>query len=143
MYGEARGVRQVVGGVHAGEEAIALALGVAQPPKRVEDALRILVRRRVARALRPGAPAVTTDELIEALGPRTGSTITPWIGAGAARLARTGRAAKVLGGRTPLGLAVRFGPALSAAVLGNVRGLDAAIARLVTHNEIEAPRWFE
>lgn len=99
---------------------------------RVEDALRILVGRRVTRALRPAAPAVTTDELIEALGPRPGSTISPWIGAGAARLARTGRAAKVLGGRTPLGLAVRFGPALSAVVVGNVRGLDAAIGRLVT-----------
>lgn len=99
---------------------------------RVEDALRVLVGRRVARALRPGSARVSTDQLVDALGPRSGPVISPWIGAGAARLARTGRAVKVLGARTPLGLAVRFGPAVSAAVVGNVRRLDAAIARLVT-----------
>lgn len=97
----------------------------------VDDALAGLIRRRVARALRPGATPVDRNGLVEALGSRPGSNMSPWIGAGAARLARTGRAAKAMGGRTPLGLAVRFGPTVYSAVSGNLRGLDAAIAYLV------------
>ncbi|MGK2929261.1 MAG: hypothetical protein ACSLFO_06745 [Acidimicrobiales bacterium] len=95
-----------------------------------DDAVRVLVGRRVQRALRPGATAVTTEDLVEALGTRSGPRLSPWIGAGAARLARTGRTAKVLGGRTPLGFAVLIGPALYAAVTSNLRGLDASIAHL-------------
>lgn len=97
----------------------------------VDEALRALVDRRVERALRPSAPAVSATELVDALG--TGSAaMSPWLGAGAARLARSGRAARFVGGRTPVGLAVRFGPALYQAVSANLRGLDAAIAHLVT-----------
>lgn len=98
----------------------------------VEEALRVLVGRRMERALRPGAPTITTDELLDALDTRSRSGMSPWIGAGAARLARTGRAAKVLGGRTPVGLAVRFGPALYAVISDNLRALDAAAGHLVT-----------
>jgi hypothetical protein len=97
----------------------------------VDEALRALIDRRVDRALRPTAPAVSATDLVDALG-STGSAVSPWLGAGAARLARTGRAARVMGGRTPIGLAVRFGPALYQAVSANLRGLDAAIAHLVT-----------
>ena len=98
----------------------------------VDDALRALVGRRVDRALRPGAADVTPDELLESLDVRSGPAMSPWLGAGAARLVRTGRVARALGGRTPLGLIVRFGPALYAAVSSNLRGLDAAAGRLVT-----------
>ena len=98
----------------------------------LDEAMRILVDRRVERALRPDAPPVTTDELISALDTGSVSSLSPWIGAGAARLARTGRVAKALGGRTPVGLAVRFGPAVYGAISSNLRGLDAAVGRLVT-----------
>lgn len=97
----------------------------------VDEALRALVDRRVERALRPSAPSVSATELVDALG-TNGSSVSPWLGAGAARLARTGRAARFVGGRTPVGLAVRFGPALYQAVSANLQGLDAAIAHLVT-----------
>jgi hypothetical protein len=119
-------VRAVAGkGVElAGSGAGALGSGV-------DEALRALVDRRVERALRPGAPAVSATELVDALG-SNGSSVSPWLGAGAARLARSGRAARFVGGRTPVGLAVRFGPALYQAVSANLQGLDAAIAHLVT-----------
>ena len=97
----------------------------------LDDALRALVRRRVDRAMRPGTPAVDADALVDALDPRSGPALSPWIGAGAARLARTGRVAKVVGGRTPLGLAVRFGPAVHAAVTSSIRSIDAAAAHVV------------
>lgn len=98
----------------------------------VDDALRALVDRRVQRALRPSAPSVTSKDLVQTLGSTSSSTMAPWLGAGAARLASTGRAARFVGGRTPIGLAVRFGPALYEAVSTNLRGLDAALAHLVT-----------
>lgn len=98
----------------------------------MDDAVRALVDRRVQRALRPSAPRVPADELVRTLGSRSAGSVTPWVGAGAARLARTGRAARLVGGRTPIGLAVRFGPALYEAVSTNLRGLDAALAHLVT-----------
>ena len=78
----------------------------------VDEALRALLDRRVHRALRPSAPKVSSKDLVETLGSTSSSTMAPWLGAGAARLARTGRAARFVGGRTPIGLAVRFGPAL-------------------------------
>lgn len=98
----------------------------------MDDVLRSLVDRRVQRALVPSAPSVTAKDLVEALGSKSSSFMSPWLGAGAARLARTGRAASLIGGRTPIGLAVRFGPALYEAVSTNVRGLDAAAGHLVT-----------
>lgn len=98
----------------------------------LDEALRALVDRRVQRALRPGAPAVSASELVDALGDGGASALSPWLGAGAARLASAGRAARLVGGRTPVGLAVRFGPALYQAISGNLRGLDAAAAHLVT-----------
>jgi hypothetical protein len=98
----------------------------------VEDAVRTLVLRRTERALRPGAPEVSTSDLVDALDPRTSSTMSPWVGAGMLRLARTGRVAKAVGGRTPVGLAVRFGPALYGAISGNLRGLDAALGHVVS-----------
>lgn len=97
----------------------------------VDEALRVLVDRRVERALRPSAPAVSATDLVDALG-TTGTSVSPWLGAGAARLARSGRAARFVGSRHPVGLAVRFGPSLYQAVSANLRGLDAAIAHLVT-----------
>ena len=103
----------------------------------VEDAVRTLVARRAERALRSGAPSVSTADLVDALDPRTASTMSPWVGAGVLRLARTGRIAKVVGGRTPVGLAVRFGPALYGAISGNLRGLDAALGRVVTRARTE------
>jgi hypothetical protein len=109
----------------AGSRADALGGGV-------DEALRALIDRRVQRALRSSAPPVRADELVDALGAQRSSSVAPWLGAGAARLARTGRAARFLGGRTPVGLAVRFGPALYEAVSTNLRGLDAALAHLVT-----------
>lgn len=96
-----------------------------------DEAIRALLDRRVERALRRAAPAVSATELVDALG-AGGSSMSPWLGAGAARLARTGRAARFIGGRTPIGLAVRFGPGLYQALSGNLRGLDAAIGHLVT-----------
>jgi hypothetical protein len=97
-----------------------------------EDAVRTLVARRAERALRPGAAVVSTADLIDALDPRTSTAISPWVSAGVLRLARTGRIAKVVGGRTPVGLAVRFGPALYGAISGNLRGLDAALGHVVS-----------
>ena len=98
----------------------------------VDDAVRALVSRRAERAVRPGAPAVSTADLVDALDARTASPVSPWVGAGMLRLARTGRLAKAVGGRTPVGLAVRFGPALYGAISTNLRGLDAALGHLVT-----------
>lgn len=98
----------------------------------VDEALRALVDRRVQRALQPSAAAVSSEDLVRTLGSKSSSTVAPWLGAGAARLASTGRAARLIGGRTPIGLAVRFGPALYEAVSTNLRGLDAALAYLVT-----------
>ena len=98
----------------------------------MDDVLRALVDRRVQRALQPSAPSVSAKDLVKALGSKSSSSMTPWLGAGAARLARTGRAARLIGGRTPVGLAVRFGPALYEAVSTNMRGLDAAVGHLVT-----------
>ena len=97
-----------------------------------DEALRALIDHRVQRALRPSAPAVTADELVQALGSKASSSMSPWLGTGAARLARSGRAARLIGGRTPIGLAVRFGPLLYEAIASNLRGLDAAIAHLTT-----------
>ena len=104
----------------------------------VEDAVRTLVKRRAERALRPGAPKIDTADLVDALDPRTSSTMSPWVGAGMMRLARTGRVARVVGGRTPVGLAVRFGPALYGAISGNLRGLDAALGHVVTRARSES-----
>ncbi len=98
----------------------------------MDDVLRALVDRRVQRSLRPAALPVTAKDLVHALGSTSSATMTPWLGAGAARLARTGRAARLIGGRTPVGLAVRFGPAIYEAVSTNLRGLDAALGHLVT-----------
>lgn len=98
----------------------------------VDEAVRALIDRRVQRALRPAAPRVRADELVEALDAQRSTSVTPWVGAGAARLARTGRAARLIGGRTPIGLAVRFGPALYEAVSTNLRGLDAALGHVVS-----------
>ena len=98
----------------------------------VDEALRTLLDRRVQRALQSSATPVRSDELMDALGGTRTSTMAPWLGAGAARLARTGRAARLVGGRTPLGLAVRFGPVVYEAVSTNLRGLDAALGHLVT-----------
>lgn len=98
----------------------------------MDDVLRALVDRRVQRALQPSAPSVHAEDVVHALGSRSSSTMTPWLGAGAARLARTGRAARLIGGRTPVGLAVRFGPAVYEAVSTNLRGLDAALGHVVT-----------
>lgn len=98
----------------------------------MDDALRALVDRRVQRALQPSARTVSSKDLVQALGSKSSSSATPWLGAGAARLARTGRAARFIGGRTPVGLAVRFGPLLYEAVSTNLRGLDAALGHLVT-----------
>lgn len=97
-----------------------------------DEAIRALVDQRVRRALQPSTPAVTADDLVQALGSKASSSMSPWLGAGAARLARTGRAARLVGGRTPIGLALRFGPLLHEAITTNLRGLDAAIGHLVT-----------
>jgi hypothetical protein len=98
----------------------------------LEEALGVLVERRVERALRAGSPPVDATELVQALGDAGTSAASPWLGASAARLARTGRAARFVGGRTPVGLAIRFGPALYQAISGNLRGFDAAAGHLVT-----------
>lgn len=108
----------------AGSGAQALGSGV-------DDALRVLLTTRVERALRPDAGPVTTDSLIAALD-ATPSAVPAWLGAGMARLARTGRAAKAVGGRTPVGLALTFGPAVYSAITSNLGSLDASIAHLVT-----------
>src|SRR4051794_2009071 len=44
--GEARGRREVVGGVDAGKEAVALVGGLTEPGERVQDALRVDDQRR-------------------------------------------------------------------------------------------------
>jgi hypothetical protein len=98
----------------------------------MDEAVRALIDRRVQRALAPSAPAVHAEDLVDALGATSGTSMSPWLGAGAARLARTSRAARLIGGRTPIGLAVRFGPALYEAVSTNLQGLDAALGHLVT-----------
>lgn len=97
-----------------------------------DDAMRMLLDRRVRRVVRTGSPVVRTAvELVGALERETASTIAPWIGAGVSRLARTRRVAKALGGRSPVGLAVRFGPTIHAAVSGNLHRFDAAASYLV------------
>lgn len=99
----------------------------------VDDAVRALVDRRIQRALRPTAPAVSTSDVVHALSAAPGqSSVASQLGRTTARLARGTRVARSVAGRSPAGLALRFGPSLVDAVTANLRGLDAAAAHLVT-----------
>ncbi len=99
----------------------------------VDDAIRALVDLRVQRALRPSAPAVTPTDLVLALSTPTGSgSVASTLGRTTARLARRTRTVRAVAGRTPAGLALRFGPGLVDAVTANLRGLDAAAGHLAT-----------
>jgi len=95
----------------------------------VADAVRALVDRRVQRALQRDAPASAADVVLALSADATPSPLR--VGRAGAWLARRGRAARFIGGRTPAGLALRFGPGLYEAVARSVRGLDAAAAHLV------------
>lgn len=99
----------------------------------VDDAVRALVERRVQRALRPTAPAVTATDLVLALStPGGGGAVASRLGRTSAQLASRSRRVRAVGGRTPVGLALRYGPGLLDALTASVRGLDAAAAHLVT-----------
>lgn len=99
----------------------------------VDDAVRAVVERRVQRALRPTAPAVTATDVVLALStPDGGGSVASRLGRTTAQLARRTRAVRTVAGRTPAGLALRFGPGLVEAIGANLRGLDAAAAYLAT-----------
>lgn len=99
----------------------------------VDEAVRALVDHRIQRVLRPTAPAVTATDLVQALSvPAGGASVASNLGRTTARLARRTRVARSLAGRTPAGLALRFGPGLLDAVNASLRGLDAAAAHLAT-----------
>lgn len=96
----------------------------------VEDAVRAVVDRRVRRALRSTAPGATAMDVVLALSPDRPSSIAGRIGSTGSWVAGR-RAARFVGGRTPVGLALRFGPGLYNAVSSALRGLDAAAGHLV------------
>lgn len=99
----------------------------------IDDVVRALVDRRVQRALRPDAPAVTATDLVLALSASGGGgSVTSRLGRTTAMLAGRSRPIRRVAGRTPTGLALRYGPGLADAVAASVRGLDAAAAHLVT-----------
>ncbi len=99
----------------------------------LDDALRVLVHHRVERALAPGAAAVHAPQLVEALGPTSSSgSMAQRFGSGGARLARRTRLARSVTSRTPVGMALRFGPGLVDVAAGSLRSLDATAAHLVT-----------
>ncbi|HEU5085279.1 MAG TPA: hypothetical protein VFU14_18200, partial [Acidimicrobiales bacterium] len=92
-----------------------------------------LLDQRVRRALRPGASAVTATDVVLALStPEGGGSVASRLGRTTAKLARRTRPVRGIAGRTPTGLALRFGPGLVDAVTANLRGIDAAAAHLVT-----------
>jgi len=119
-------VRAVLGRARdaAGTGAGALGSGV-------EDAVRAVVDRRVRRALRSTAPGPTAVDVVLALSSERPSSIAGRIGSTGSWVAGR-RAARFVGGRTPVGLALRFGPGLYDAVSSALRGIDAAAAHLVT-----------
>lgn len=95
----------------------------------VDDAVRALVVRRVQRAFDGRSAPATAADVVLALT-ADGTSNVRRAGSAGAWMAR-GRAARVLGGRTPVGLALRFGPGLYEAISGSLRGLDAAASHLV------------
>jgi hypothetical protein len=97
----------------------------------VDDAVRALVDRRIERALRRPGPATSSTDLAEVLGSGGGSAIARRAGATSAWLAGRTRAARFVGGRTPVGVALALAPVLYDAVAANLRGLDAAASHLV------------
>lgn len=96
----------------------------------VEDAVRALVDRRVQRALRNPTSHTTAVDVVQALAADTPSSVARRVGSTGTWLAGR-RATRFIGGRTPAGLALRFGPGLYDAVAASLRGLDAAAAHLV------------
>lgn len=96
----------------------------------VEDAVRAVVDRRVRRALRSRGPGASSVDVVLALSTERPSSVVGRIGSTGSWVAGR-RAARFLGGRTPVGLALRFGPGLYDAVSGALRGLDAAAGHLV------------
>lgn len=97
----------------------------------VDDAVRLLVDRRVQRALRSTAPPPGPADVVLALSGDGTSSTARRVGQAGVWLASRGRFARSIGTRTPAGLALAFGPEVYDAVVRNVRGLDAAIEHLV------------
>lgn len=97
----------------------------------VDDAVRALVDHRVQRAMRSTGPPPTAVDLVLALSADRSPASARRLGDAGVWLAKRGKVARALGGRTPAGLALRFGPGLYDAVSGGLRGLDAAAGHLV------------
>lgn len=97
----------------------------------VDDAIRRMVDDRVSRALdRPGAP-LTEGALTAALAAGGRSSLSRRVSSrGVARLARSARPLRALGGRSPAGLALRFGPALYDVVGEALRNIDTVATQL-------------
>lgn len=97
----------------------------------VDDAVRRLVDDRVSRALeRPGRPLSET-ELTAVLTTGSGSSLARRIGSrSAGKLARRSRPLRALGGRSPAGLALRFGPALYDVVTQARHTMDVVATQL-------------
>ena len=98
----------------------------------VDDALRMLIDRRVERALRSTTSSVSAADVVDALAASSSSSRAHWLGQGGARLARRTPAVRFVGSRHPVGLALRFGPGLVDVISTNLRGLDVAVAHLVS-----------
>jgi len=96
----------------------------------VDEAIQALVDRRVRRALRSTAPGVTALDVVLALSGDRPSSVARRVGSTGSWVAGR-RAARAVGGRTPMGFALRFGPGLYDAVATSLRGLDAAATHLV------------
>lgn len=99
----------------------------------VEDAVRVLVERRIDRAIRHAPTTVDTSQLVAALEPSSSfSSLAGRAGTVGRRVARHTRAARVLSRRTPTGMALRWGPLLVDAVRGHLRAVDAVAVHLVS-----------
>ncbi|HEX4903313.1 MAG TPA: hypothetical protein VFV42_10925 [Acidimicrobiales bacterium] len=96
----------------------------------VDDAVRAVVDRRVQRALSSTLPGPTAVDVALALSSERRSSVAGRLGSTGSWVAGR-RAARFVGSRHPVGLALRFGPGLYDAVTSALRGLDAAAAHLV------------
>lgn len=97
-----------------------------------DDAVRALVGRRVQRAIDDPARTATAVDVVLALSNEGPTSVARRLPSTASWLAGRGKAARLIGGRTPVGLALRFGPGLYDAISSSLRGLDAAAAHLVS-----------
>lgn len=99
----------------------------------LDEATRIAIGQRVRRALTTTTGPPEVGALVDALEPGGGQrSVTRRLGGQTAlRVARRTRFARRLAGRTPVGLAVQYGPVVARAVVAGRRSVDATAAHLV------------